>query len=257
MLSKGGGGGGGGGAAGASVVHDHDHAIAAAARAHHHNKQVGTFSIVREGWAVEPLLFARWLRKVASARKEEAGTLYRAKGVLAQLGSTSRLVFHAVADVMEKEEAGPWPPASTPGIKLVFIGKRLNRTWLTATFEECLRPIAPPLRAAPSSSQPPSHQLDAMSLGGGGGGLLLSLLDASVDLLHRLLCSLCSAELVRVARSCTRLYDALLSDRGSEGLRQAARAHVRTAEPPHAHGAQIPGPCVRARAVRHRDGWPS
>ena len=85
------------------VVHEHDHS---AASQHQH---VATFSVVRDGHAAEPLLFARWLRRVATAKPDEAGMLYRSKGVLAQLGRTCRLVFHAVVDVADKEEAGPWP----------------------------------------------------------------------------------------------------------------------------------------------------
>ena len=61
------------------VTHAHDHSSAAKAAAHHHNRHVGTFSLVRDGVAVEPLLFARWIRKVASAKKEDVGTLYRSK----------------------------------------------------------------------------------------------------------------------------------------------------------------------------------
>mmetsp|Transcript_72923 Transcript_72923/g.193793 ORF Transcript_72923/g.193793 Transcript_72923/m.193793 type:complete len:107 (+) Transcript_72923:3-323(+) len=75
-----------------AVVHAHDHAQVA----HNHNKQVGSFSLVHDGMAIEPLAFGRWVRKVSTARAEDVGVLYRCKGVLAQLGSHQRLAFHAV-----------------------------------------------------------------------------------------------------------------------------------------------------------------
>jgi len=61
-----------------------------------HNRHVGSFSLLRPGMAVAPLLFARWMRKVASAKPEEVGTLYRSKAVLAQSGSSQKMAFHAV-----------------------------------------------------------------------------------------------------------------------------------------------------------------
>ena len=76
--------------------------------------------------------------QLATARREDVGTLYRAKGVCAVVGSCHRLLFHAVADVMEKEFLGPWPDGVRPGIKMVFIGKRLRRLWFVEGLEACL-----------------------------------------------------------------------------------------------------------------------
>ena len=63
---------------------------------------------VREGVCVDPLHFARWMRQLATIKKEEMGTLYRCKAVLAVAGSNQRLVFHAVSDVLEKELVSNW-----------------------------------------------------------------------------------------------------------------------------------------------------
>ena len=46
----------------------------------------------------------RWVRMLATAKPADVGTLYRCKAVLAQLGSTQRLAFHAVSDVTEQED---------------------------------------------------------------------------------------------------------------------------------------------------------
>jgi len=200
----------------APIVHAHDHATAA----HAHNRHVGTFSLVRERVAVEPLLFARWLRKVSSAKPEEVGTLYRSKGVLAVVGVSERLVFHAVADVMEKEYVGAWPEGTTPGIKLVFIGKQLNKAWFTSTFEECLRPWRPPLQQPHALAADMAARLDL-----GGHGVLLGLLVDSPELFGALVVQqLTSQEATRLARVCTRMHDALLGPAGGAALAAAAAA---------------------------------
>ena len=69
------------------------------------------------------------------------GTLYRAKGVCAVVGSCHRLIFHAVADVMEKEFLGPWPDGVRPGIKMVFIGKDLPRDVLEKGLRRSVRKV--------------------------------------------------------------------------------------------------------------------
>ena len=64
-----------------AAAHNHDHSHAHA----HHNPAVGTFSLVRDGMCVEPLKFARWVRRLANIKAEEQGTLYRCKALLAQV----------------------------------------------------------------------------------------------------------------------------------------------------------------------------
>ena len=212
-----------------TIVHSHDHAAAA----HAHNQHVGTFSIVRDNLCVEPLLFARWLRKVASAKVEDIGTLYRSKGVLAVSGVNERLVFHAVADVMEKEYVGKWPATATPGVKLVFIGKKLNREWLTSTFEACLRPWRPYLRAeSPPPSRIASIETTVMEVDelmftqmniSNSNSLLMALLYAERNVFYQTVVGwLSSKEAVKLALSCTTMADALLGAAGGDSLRLAA-----------------------------------
>ena len=94
--------------------------------------QVGSFSLVKDGLEVDPLKFNRWVRLLATLDRETNGMLYRCKAVLAQAGSTRKLIFHAVADVVEQQELGEWREGETRGCKIVFIGKNLKREW----FEE-------------------------------------------------------------------------------------------------------------------------
>lgn len=209
------------------VTHSHDHAAAA----HAHNKHVGTFSVVREGWCVEPLLFARWLRKLSSQKKEEIGTLYRSKGVLAVAGSDARLVFHAVADVMEKSLVGKWPVGKPPSVRLVFIGKALNKQWLTESFNECLQPWRP--RLAP----PPVGGADALSAAlhatflGAQRSLPLALRAAAPEIFYSLIVDhLTTRETVCVARTCHELAEALLGANG--GAELCATGAARPADAP-------------------------
>lgn len=80
-------------------------------------------------------------RQLATIKKEELGTLYRCKAVLAVAGSNQRLVFHAVSDVLEKELVSEWPAGATRGCKIVFIGKSLKREWFETSFNATLQPI--------------------------------------------------------------------------------------------------------------------
>ena len=205
------------------VFHSHDHAAAA----HAHNKHVGTFSIVRDGVCVEPLLFARWLRKLASQKKEDVGTLYRSKGVLAVAGSDARLVFHAVADVMEKSYIGTWPEKTPPGVRIVFIGKLLNKEWLTISFTECLRAVPKARRLArvppppPSTTAPTSEALEAAlaATGLSNRSLLLALRSSMPDLFYAVVVEhLTSCEAVAVASTCKELFTSLLGPRGGAEL---------------------------------------
>ena len=246
-------------------THDHGHAGDGAHAHGHghdakpvlmHNKHVGSFSLVRPGRVVEPLLFARWMRRVASAKPEEVGTLYRSKAVLAVAGSSRKLVFHAVQDVMEKAYVGSWDDAiEERGCKIVFIGKKLDRPFFEESFDACLVPMRAPLRTlsrlgsskgislgassvdrkgglidceASGSSSPVAHRMSGLNLqaawGIGGGSVLLSLAGTAPELLYALAVLLPSVDVARLACTCTLMADALLSELGAEGMAAAAAA---------------------------------
>eukprot|EP00668_Euglena_longa_P046556 GGOE01062241.1.p1 GENE.GGOE01062241.1~~GGOE01062241.1.p1 ORF type:complete len:798 (-),score=309.62 GGOE01062241.1:322-2655(-) len=136
--------------------HDHAHDHGHSSR---HNNQVGSFSLVQEGVEVDPLRFNRWVRLLATLDREANGQLYRCKGVLAQAGSTRKLVFHAVADVTEQQELGEWGPEEVRGCKMVFIGKRLRRQWFEESFAKATQPCRHPYPLPTTSSGSPLARL--------------------------------------------------------------------------------------------------
>ncbi len=121
-----------------------------------HSTAVNSFSLTREGKNVNLLLFSRWMRKLATLNsvsnnvssdgndgdgtQESNGILYRSKAILSVEGSSMKLAFHAVSDVMEKSLVGPWKNDEARTCRIVFIGKHLNRPWFEAGFDSCLSP---------------------------------------------------------------------------------------------------------------------
>jgi len=169
----------------------------------HHATDVGTFSIVRKGMEVDPLLFARWTRRIATAKPEDVGRLYRCKAVLSAAGSPNRLVFHAVADVMERVELGSWPPGEMRSCRIVFIGKNLNRAFFEESFLETLRPIrAPPLRR-----EQQKH-------------CLARLLHDAPALFYRVLRFCSSRDVARLGMTCCCMADAVFGRSATQYLQQ-------------------------------------
>ncbi|KAG5182154.1 CobW/HypB/UreG, nucleotide-binding domain-containing protein [Tribonema minus] len=153
--------------------HHHEHHDHGKAEASRHSSAVGTFSLLRPRREVEALSFARWVRQLAILKPEDGALC---KAVLAVAGSPNKLAFHAVSDVMERAEMGPWGLTEDRGCKIVFIGRRLNKEVLEKGFDECLRPIPPPLLSTAT--------LPAASLAGISGtphliGQILLCLDSS------------------------------------------------------------------------------
>ena len=211
-----------------TIVHSHDHAAAA----HAHNQHVGTFSIVRDNLCVEPLLFARWLRKVASAKVEDIGTLYRSKGVLAVSGVNERLVFHAVADVMEKEYVGNAAGDGNARRQARLYRQEAQSRVAHEYLEACLRPWRPYLRAeSPPPSRIASIETTVMEVDelmftqmniSNSNSLLMALLYAERNVFYQTVVGwLSSKEAVKLALSCTTMADAL-GAAGGDSLRLAA-----------------------------------
>ncbi len=128
-----------------------------------HSSAVNSFSLTREGRSVNLLLFSRWIRKLAmlnsnsnvaagTSDQENNGILYRSKAILSLEGSSMKLAFHAVSDVMEKSLVSPWKDGEARNCRIVFIGKNLNRPWFEAGFDSCLCPLVPAY-LPPSSSK--------------------------------------------------------------------------------------------------------
>eukprot|EP00123_Amoebidium_parasiticum_P012042 comp21078_c0_seq1/m.28394 comp21078_c0_seq1/g.28394 ORF comp21078_c0_seq1/g.28394 comp21078_c0_seq1/m.28394 type:complete len:810 (-) comp21078_c0_seq1:43-2472(-) len=168
-----------------------------------HNKQIGSFSLIRDGMEVDGIKFARWVRRLAMIKKEEVGTLYRCKAVLALAGSPYKLVFHAVADVMEKTLVGQWQQGETRGCKIVFIGKKLRREFFEESFDACLRRVRPPMCTTPV---PEGNTLLGVHSG------------AEKNAFYRIVQYLDSRDAARLGMTCRQMYDAVFGPKAIRRL---------------------------------------
>jgi len=115
--------------------HGHGHDGKAASR---HDGRVNSFSIVREGEIV-PRRLSAWMQSIGQLPPEK-GTIFRIKAILAVKGHPYKHVFHAVMDVSDEDDAGPWAEGEKKVSKIVFIGKSMDQKFLRegfhAIFEE-------------------------------------------------------------------------------------------------------------------------
>ena len=100
---------------------------------HSHDDRVGSFSLEAD----RPLDSQRFEAWLADALKKQGTQLYRMKGFLNFAGANERIVIQGVHMVVDTSVLGPWGdrPRRT---QLVFIGRELDREWLTKGFEACL-----------------------------------------------------------------------------------------------------------------------
>jgi G3E family GTPase len=98
-----------------------------------HDKRVNSFSIVREG-EIFPLRLSMFMQQLACLPPEK-GTVFRIKGIFALKGFPLKKVFHAVMDVSDEDDAGPWKEGERKISKIVFIGKGLDQKFFRDLFE--------------------------------------------------------------------------------------------------------------------------
>jgi len=108
----------------------HGHGGNTAAR---HDTRVNSFALMKEGEIVPRRLDA-WMRTLGKLPKEK-GILYRVKAILAIKGHPYKHVFHAVMDISDEDDAGPWAEGEKKLSKIVFIGKSMDRKYLIDGFE--------------------------------------------------------------------------------------------------------------------------
>jgi len=106
---EGGHGGGHGGSEGHGGGHGHD------AKKSRHDSRVNSFSIVKEGEII-PQRLSAWMQSLGQF-PEGKGTIFRIKAILAVKGHPYKHVFHAVMDVSDEDDAGPWGPNEKKNIK--------------------------------------------------------------------------------------------------------------------------------------------
>jgi G3E family GTPase len=114
--------------------HGHGH-IAKKSR---HDSRVNSFSIVREG-DINPQRLSRWMQEIGNLDPER-GTIFRIKAILAVKGHPYKHVFHAVMDISDEDDAGPWGADEKRVSKIVFIGKALDQKYLRDGFEDVFEP---------------------------------------------------------------------------------------------------------------------
>jgi len=93
---------------------------------------VNSFSIVKEGEIV-PRRLSMWMQSLGQLPKEQ-GVIFRIKAILAVKGHPYKHVFHAVMDVSDEDDAGPWEEGEKKISKIVFIGKSLDQKFLREGF---------------------------------------------------------------------------------------------------------------------------
>jgi G3E family GTPase len=97
-----------------------------------HDSRVNSFSIVREG-EILPRKLAMWMQSLGTFPPEK-GTIFRIKAILAVKDHPFKHVFHAVMDVSDEDDAGPWNDEKRIS-KIVFIGKDLDQQFIRQGWE--------------------------------------------------------------------------------------------------------------------------
>jgi G3E family GTPase len=100
---------------------------------HSHDDRVASFSLESDR-PLEPARFQTWLAEVL---RTQGTRLYRLKGFLNFQGSNERIVIQGVHMVVDTSALGPWDRRRRR-TQLVFIGRELDREWLTSGFKTCL-----------------------------------------------------------------------------------------------------------------------
>jgi len=111
----------------------HGHGHDSAAKKSRHDSRVNSFAAVREGEIV-PQRLSAWMQTVGQLPAEK-GTIFRIKAILAVKGHPFKHVFHAVMDISDEDDAGPWAPGEKKISKIVFIGKGMDEAFLRAGFD--------------------------------------------------------------------------------------------------------------------------
>mmetsp|Transcript_75305 Transcript_75305/g.178907 ORF Transcript_75305/g.178907 Transcript_75305/m.178907 type:complete len:513 (+) Transcript_75305:66-1604(+) len=97
-----------------------------------HDKRVNSFGIVREGEII-PRKLTQWMQELGQL-PEDKGVIFRIKAIMNVKNHPYKHVFHAVMDVSDEDDVGPWAEGEKRVSKIVFIGKGLDKKHLTDGF---------------------------------------------------------------------------------------------------------------------------
>jgi len=176
-----------------------------------HDSEIGSFSIVRKGVEIDILEFERWIRVIATL-PEEQGSLYRCKGILAAAGKPNKYIFHAVADVTETQEGPLWGENEQRLVKIVFIGKKLDKAKIEERFMPLLHPCFQKLRPPLTSPSPSFTSRKAT---------LLNL--AQFGQLQRALIGCWTQDVCRVSQACAGLHDEIFGNEAYTAFQSGTR----------------------------------
>ncbi len=115
-------------------VVDMDPAFLTRTAEHRHDSSVTSvgFDVAGE---LDPVRLDAWMDRLL---QEWAVDIFRMKGILAIAGEDQRHVFQGVHMLVDVRPARAWSPGEERRSKLVFIGRRLDRDRLEASFTDCL-----------------------------------------------------------------------------------------------------------------------
>jgi len=114
--------------------HHHDGHQHKKGQEHQHDASVTSVGIQREG-TLDLEKINSWL---STLLREKGQDIFRCKGVLSVEGMDAKFVFQGVHMTFQGEPQQPWKPDETRVNKLIFIGKKLNREELVASFQSCI-----------------------------------------------------------------------------------------------------------------------
>ncbi len=102
--------------------------------AHQHDETIGSVAIVEPG-AIDGQRLDRWLGDLLQSKGPD---IFRMKGIINVKGENHRYVFQGVHMLFDGTRDRPWRDNETRKNELVFIGRNLDETQLTAEFRKCL-----------------------------------------------------------------------------------------------------------------------
>jgi G3E family GTPase len=112
--------------------HDHGHHHHGGLK-HYHDEDMQSVSIAHDG-DVDPEKFMPWINDLV---QKEGPSILRSKGILAFKDEKKRFVFQGVHMILDGDLQRDWKPGEKRLSRLVFIGRNLDRSALTAGFLAC------------------------------------------------------------------------------------------------------------------------
>ena len=100
---------------------------------HEHDDTVTSVGIESDR-ACDPRKLNDWLSKLL---REQGNDIFRMKGVIFLEGNPNRVIFQGVHMLFDAADGGAWGDRPRKN-SLVFIGRNLDRDFLTNGFQSCL-----------------------------------------------------------------------------------------------------------------------